>query len=75
MRFNTALATNTRMRDKIDHMRQEKKVFEGLRKKLQRVSTFIAYCTSLIQLFQTLADCKREMGEVIEESTSAYHSR
>lgn len=37
MRFNTALATNARLRNLIDHLRQEKLVFEGLQKKLQRV--------------------------------------
>lgn len=59
VRFNTALATNASLRNMIDHLRQEKRVFEGLQKKLQR----------------ELIRCKCEMGEVIEKSTSAYSAR
>lgn len=43
VRFNTALATNARLRDLIDHLRQEKLVFEGLQKKLLKVHTCTYY--------------------------------
>ena len=38
VRFNSALATNAQLRSMIDHLRQERSVFEGIYKKLQRVS-------------------------------------
>jgi hypothetical protein len=44
---------------KIDHLRQEKAVFEGIHKKLQK----------------ELLSCKRNIGEVIEASTQGYDSR
>ncbi|XP_003382690.1 PREDICTED: outer dynein arm protein 1-like [Amphimedon queenslandica] len=59
VRFNTGLSTNARLRTLIDHLRQEKQVFEGLQKKLQK----------------ELAVFKREMGEVIDKSTVAYSAR
>ena len=37
VRFNSALATNSQLRTMIDHLRQERSVFEGIYKKLQRV--------------------------------------
>ena len=37
VRFNSALATNGQLRTMIDHLRQERSVFEGIYKKLQRV--------------------------------------
>ncbi len=37
VRFNDALATNAQLRTMIDHLRKERSVFEGVRKKLQRV--------------------------------------
>ena len=37
VRFNSALATNAQLRSMIDHLRQERSVFEGIYKKLQRV--------------------------------------
>ena len=37
VRFNSALATNAQLRTMIDHLRQERSVFEGIYKKLQRV--------------------------------------
>ena len=39
VRFNSALATNGQLRTMIDHLRQERSVFEGIYKKLQRVIT------------------------------------
>ena len=41
VRFSTALSSNTKIRDQIDHMLQEKSVFEKLRKKLQRVGNVV----------------------------------
>ena len=38
VRFNSSLAVNAQMRTKIDHLRQEKAVFEGIHRKLQKVS-------------------------------------
>lgn len=43
VRFSSALAANGQLRDRIDHMRQEKRVFEGLHKKLQRVCPYQSY--------------------------------
>lgn len=37
IRFNNSLTTNGQLRSKIDHLRQERRVFEGIYKKLQRV--------------------------------------
>ncbi len=37
VQFNSALATNAQLRTMIDHLRQERSVFEGIQKKLQRV--------------------------------------
>ncbi|CAI8006655.1 Outer dynein arm protein 1 [Geodia barretti] len=59
VRFNSSLATNSQLRMKIDHLRQEKAVFEGIHKKLQK----------------ELLSCKRNIGEVIEASTQGYDSR
>ncbi|XP_064383844.1 uncharacterized protein LOC135332862 [Halichondria panicea] len=59
VRFNGALATNAQLRAMIDHLRRERSVFEGIRKKLQR----------------ELVGCKRGMGAVIEMSSQAYESR
>jgi len=59
VRFNSALATNSQLRMKIDHLRQERNVFEGIHKKLQK----------------ELIECKHVMGEVIELSTQAYEGR
>jgi hypothetical protein len=59
VKFNSALTTNAHLRNLIDHLRQEKKVFETLQKKLQN----------------ELIGVKRGMGEVIEKSTTAYTAR
>ncbi len=42
VRFNGALATNAQLRAMIDHLRRERSVFEGIRKKLQRVCKSMA---------------------------------
>ena len=36
-RFNTGLADNGKLRTQIDHLRQERQVFENMYKRLQRV--------------------------------------
>lgn len=59
VRFNSTLASNAELRQQIDHLRQERKVFEGIQKRHQK----------------ELADCKQRMGEVIEMSTLAYEAR
>ena len=41
-RFNSILADNKKKRELIDHLRQEKVIFENLFKKLEKVS-FICY--------------------------------
>ena len=56
MRFNTGLSTNARLRTLIDHLRQEKQVFEGLQKKLQRVRAYASYC-ACTNLFIYKANC------------------
>ena len=38
VRFNISLATNSQLRNVIDHLRKERSVFEGLRKKYQKVT-------------------------------------
>ena len=40
VRFNSALATNGQLRTMIDHLSQERSVFEGIYKKLQRVNNW-----------------------------------
>lgn len=37
VRFNSSLATNSQLRGMIDHLRKERRVFEGKFKKLQKV--------------------------------------
>lgn len=59
VRFNSSLATNAQLRSMIDHLRQERSVFEGMHRKLQR----------------ELIEVKHGMGEVIEMSTLAYSAR
>ncbi|KAL5492038.1 hypothetical protein EMCRGX_G017427 [Ephydatia muelleri] len=59
VRFNSSLAGNADLRQQIDHLRQERKVFEGIQRRHQR----------------ELADCKQRMGEIIEMSTLAYEAR
>ena len=49
VRFNSALATNTKLRTMIDHLRQERSVFEGMHKKLQRVGT----CMPVLTMYYT----------------------
>ena len=37
-KFNDGLAENSKLREQIDHMRTEREIFEGLYKKLEKVS-------------------------------------
>lgn len=38
VRFNSILTENTKLRDLIDHLRRERGVFEGLSKRLEKVT-------------------------------------
>jgi chromosome segregation ATPase len=58
-RFNSGLASNAELRSLIDHLRQERQVFDSKYNKLEK----------------ELNECKRQMGEVIEMSTQAYDAR
>ena len=58
-RYNQQLTSNTKLREEIDHLKQERKVFENLHKKLER----------------ELNEQKRKMAEVIERSHQAYEAR
>ena len=59
VKFNEALAANRQLRGKIDSMRQERVVFDGIYKKLER----------------ELHEKKREMSAIIEDSNKAYQDR
>lgn len=58
-RFNSILADNKKKRGLIDHLRQEKVIFENLFKKLEK----------------ELADTKKEIAIITEDSTTAYDQR
>lgn len=58
-RFNSILADNKKKRGLIDHLRQEKVIFENLFKKLEK----------------ELADTKKEIAIITEDSTAAYDQR
>ena len=57
--FNNFLAKNAKLRDEIDHARKVRTIFEGEYKKLEG----------------NLAELKKEMGEIIETSSTAYDAR
>ncbi|GMH50060.1 hypothetical protein TrRE_jg8223, partial [Triparma retinervis] len=59
VKFNETLASNKQLRAKIDSMRQERVVFDGIYKKLER----------------ELHEKKKEMSAIIEDSNSAYQRR
>ncbi|XP_021339887.1 outer dynein arm protein 1-like, partial [Mizuhopecten yessoensis] len=59
IKFNQQLAVNAHLRQEIDHLRQERSVFDGLFKKLTN----------------DLGDIKAEMDEVIGEAARAYEER
>lgn len=43
VRFNSSLAGNAELRQRIDHLRQERNVFEGIQRQHQRVSS-MSWC-------------------------------
>jgi hypothetical protein len=57
--FNTILTKNAGLRDEIDNLRVERSRFEELQRRLER----------------ELAALRKEIGEVIENSTQAYDQR
>nr|ACJ15285.1 axonemal protein 66.0 [Haliotis asinina] len=59
VKFNNQLAVNTRLREEIDHLRQEKSVFDLLFRKLNT----------------DLEDYRKDMSLIIEEASQAYEER
>lgn len=59
VKFNEALASNKQLRTRIDSMRQERVVFDGIYKKLER----------------ELHEKKKEMSAIIDDSNNAYQER
>ncbi|XP_046575038.1 coiled-coil domain-containing protein 63-like [Haliotis rubra] len=59
VKFNNQLAVNTRLREEIDHLRQEKSVFDTLFRKLNT----------------DLEDMRKDMSLIIEEASQAYEER
>ena len=57
--FNEALANNKKLREQIDDLRQERVIFEGIYKKLER----------------ELQERKKDMAKTIELSNLAYEQR
>eukprot|EP01112_Ceratiomyxa_fruticulosa_P021836 TRINITY_DN7826_c0_g1_i1.p1 TRINITY_DN7826_c0_g1~~TRINITY_DN7826_c0_g1_i1.p1 ORF type:complete len:650 (+),score=138.07 TRINITY_DN7826_c0_g1_i1:279-2228(+) len=58
-KYNEILAVNKTQREQIDHMKRERSVFENIFKKLER----------------DIADRKKKMAALIEESNYAYEAR
>ncbi|CAN0414451.1 unnamed protein product, partial [Phaeothamnion confervicola] len=59
VKLNESLSHNRKLRERIDAMRRERVVFDGIYKKLER----------------ELHEKKREMGAIIADSSSAYQAR
>nr|QFQ66863.1 axonemal protein [Haliotis discus hannai] len=59
VKFNNQLAVNTRLREEIDHLRQDKTVFDTL---FQKLNT-------------DLEDMRKDMSVIIEEASQAYEQR
>lgn len=59
VKFNESLAYNKTLREKIDAMRRERVVFDGIYKKLER----------------ELHERRKEMAAIIEDSNNAYQAR
>ena len=59
VRFNKQLAENGRLRDEIDHLRQDKAAFDAIFKKLSKQ-------------FETT---KYQVNQVIQEASHAYEER
>jgi len=86
VKFNKSLANNRRLREKIDNLRGERIAFEGVYKKLEKVSEGLIQChgkysgpmsleLTFSTLLQGLQDRKRQMAQVIEQSNVAYEQR
>lgn len=58
-KFNQQLSVNSRLRKEIDHLRQDRLVFNGLFKKLSK----------------ELNDMKKSMNEIVTEASQAYEDR
>lgn len=58
-KFNQQLSVNSRLRKEIDHIRQDRLVFNGLFKKLSK----------------ELNDIKKSMNEIVTEASQAYEDR
>lgn len=58
-KFNQQLSVNSRLRKEIDHLRQDRLVFNGLFKKLSK----------------ELNDTKKSMNEIVTEASQAYEDR
>lgn len=58
-KFNQQLSVNSRLRKEIDHLRQDRLVFNGLFKKLSK----------------ELNDTKKSMDEIVTEASQAYEDR
>eukprot|EP00039_Didymoeca_costata_P009378 m.124013 g.124013 ORF g.124013 m.124013 type:complete len:548 (-) comp14462_c0_seq1:2014-3657(-) len=57
--YNTQLTENAKLRQTIDHLKKERGVYGGLKKRLVK----------------ELNDLKRQMGELVEQSNRAYEAR
>ncbi len=57
-KYNTQLTENAKMREVIDHLKQERDSFDGIYKKLER----------------ELTDVKKQMADVIEKSNQVRRS-
>ncbi len=57
--FNSALTDNSELRERIDHLRRERAIYDKLYKKLSKEQE----------------DLKQQISMVIEESTAAYDTR
>ena len=59
VKFNKQLAHNTALRTDIDHLRQERKIFDNLVRKMSK----------------ELGDTKREVREAIDEARHSFELR
>lgn len=58
-KFNQQLSVNSRLRKEIDHLRQDRLVFNGLFKKLSKELNYT----------------KKSMNEIVTEASQAYEDR
>jgi len=59
IKFNKQLATNARLREELDHLRQEKSVFDAIYKRLTR----------------QLEEAKQNINDSISQASHAYEER